>query len=879
MFSGKFPFKSNINTAKQFYDSNVDYSPSSEGVSVMVYILPINPPQPHLTYIRTYDELLRSRRLAPDSSVIMLVPPELDALCAAHILSTLFARDDVNLRTIPVAGYPSLQSVKRELLGSADQLHHLILLNIGSLLDISGPEWFGEFPSKVTIHIIDSARPFELRNLFGAAGVVAEGEDEPQGPRVVVWDDGHAEKLQEERVAFDADEYGFNSSDEDDESDGDDLSDEGSDIEEDYEEGGDGGRKRRRSASDDGRRRRRRRKTLEGDEENGPKLSREQRERNREVIDNHYNSGTHHGQSAAAIVYTLCTQRNCADNELLWLAVLGLTHQYLSSSITREQYDHYYGIFNDEVARLNPPITTAAKGRGDDNGVRPSIEFRFALLQKWNLYDAMFHSGYVANKLAIWKEEGTKRLKRLLTKMGLSLQQSQQTYTYMDAELRERLPTQLEDIAPESGLLELSYPSFTKSYGNEMPRTSAADVLAGVGALLEAAKGIRLTVQVEGGKGGGELFGAERLWDLRKDSGRPGKENIPVRRAEERRQGDEAGQRNAENGDAAAEGDEDDDGVVIDGQKVWILNFWTAFDALGNNTSLLRQSLPLAISLQRAIVRQGCSILEKRSIKFHPEFRFIKITEGPDLATFAHPSTLTRLTLWLVEATRDRIPKVHAARMSRSNKKSYPFVVACLNERANAYVVVGVTGALEMGEVRKNHFGVAFLEAKERSNARTRHSTFDTSVIEVNVEDLPAFVDALDDLYRPIKRLRGVKTPSPPEEAGYEAMILVTNIDDSLEVETDPGSLFSQISSLLRDDLRRLAPESCLNVALLEKVAAKSEKSREAQNADFEWFAYGGDDEERCVAEASEEVLSDIESKHRHPMVLIREYGNTYDDQ
>jgi cell division control protein 45 len=40
-------------------------------------------------------------------------------------------------------------------------------------------------------------------------------------------------------------------------------------------------------------------------------------------------------------------------------------------------------------------------------------------------------------------------------------------------------------------------------------------------------------------------------------------------------------------------------------------------------------------------------------------------------------------------------------------------------------------------------FGLAFLEAKERCNARARHGSFDTSVLEVNKDDLNIFLQAL----------------------------------------------------------------------------------------------------------------------------------------
>ena len=42
-----------------------------------------------------------------------------------------------------------------------------------------------------------------------------------------------------------------------------------------------------------------------------------------------------------------------------------------------------------------------------------------------------------------------------------------------------------------------------------------------------------------------------------------------------------------------------------------------------------------------------------------------------------------------------------------------------------------------------SEFGLAFLKAKDVSNARARHGTFETSVIEVNAQDFGAFMDVL----------------------------------------------------------------------------------------------------------------------------------------
>jgi cell division control protein 45 len=55
--------------------------------------------------------------------------------------------------------------------------------------------------------------------------------------------------------------------------------------------------------------------------------------------------------------------------------------------------------------------------------------------------------------------------------------------------------------------------------------------------------------------------------------------------------------------------------------------------------------------------------------------------------------------LWLVDATRDKWAEKDAR--SGSSGRALPFVVACLNEDKGTYLVVGVTGAPDLGDVRK----------------------------------------------------------------------------------------------------------------------------------------------------------------------------------
>lgn len=307
-------------------------------------------------------------------------------------------------------------------------------------------------------------------------------------------------------------------------------------------------------------------------------------------------AGTFYGQAASSTVYVLATTLSRTDNDLLWFAILGLTFQYGTSRISRETYDKYYALYENEVKRLNKDVVddrrqyapNSARGP-DDNSIRLAEELRFMLWRHWNLYDAMMHSGYVASKLNIWRERGRKRLHGLLAKMGyvivlfrsnhyiltsslsrFSTVQSQQTYSHMDMALKKDLHAKLEAITPEYGMVELAYASFTRCAGYRAAPLSAADGVEAVSALLDAAGGVRLEVEIEGARNGGEWFGGGHVWTL---GGLQGtrwrdeeRENIPP-----------GGVMSAQKPNVE-EGEEEDQGKKT--VQWWVRNFWTAFDSL-----------------------------------------------------------------------------------------------------------------------------------------------------------------------------------------------------------------------------------------------------------------------------------------------------------
>lgn len=139
----------------------------------------------------------------------------------------------------------------------------------------------------------------------------------------------------------------------------------------------------------------------------------------------------------------------------------------------------------------------------------------------------------------------------------------------MAKDLKLSLRNKLDQIAPEYGLVELTYPSFTRCYGYLSQPISACDAVEAMSALLDVAGGVRMEVEVEGARNGGEWFGAGRVWDAggREGGGRKDedKENVLV-----------GGIVAA----AARAKDKEDEEQPEEELQWWVRNFWTAFDAL-----------------------------------------------------------------------------------------------------------------------------------------------------------------------------------------------------------------------------------------------------------------------------------------------------------
>lgn len=642
----------------------------------------------------------------------------------------------------------------------------------------------------VEVWVLDARRPCNLSNVFG--GLPSEAPVESVVPRIpgvdkgciqrsykpgkggiIVFDDGDiANDLEAERNAYCAlaemPEVEADSDSDEDENSGDEDTDDG------QEEGTDterspsskkrkswSGRDSNASDSDDAEERPRQRRransgssinstprsrtptssqpTSPASKSNSPKQATAKQLRKRlgklrrshETVLEKYNSlGTSYSEPISTLAYSLASDLGREDNDLLWLAIVGVTSLELSghtstsfgkSTQLEPAVEHHhswrsnrsrqtYAILRDETRRLNPPpkdqSPSVSPGSGvnspSDTSIRLTPDPRFLLLRHWSLYDSMLHSPYLASRLKIWNESGVKRLHKLLAKMGVSLSQCKQTYTHMDMDLKKTLRERLLKYAPVYGLDDLvptgaghfTYDQegwgFIRSWGWKA-QLSAVDVGLILGAILDVGS-------------------HPSLGPTNKSTSAP----------------------------TPSQSQQTTDSNPTSRSLALVPRFFAAYDALApSHPTQLLTSIPQAQHLLRSILRTGASLLVKHQIRHLRAFRMGVVKDGPDLGLFANsPGALVKLALWVGEAV-----SIHERDREADDSASHafvPLVLAALDEERGTYMIVGTGGG-----GKSNRFGLAFQEVVEETDARVKIDSFDHSIVEVKKEDLGAFLEAL----------------------------------------------------------------------------------------------------------------------------------------
>lgn len=411
--------------------------------------------------VESFYTRLRESALASASCAPLLIFPstsDVDSLCALKIIGHVLECDSIRYACYPVSSFKEIHKYAGPNLTSpSDEPITILLINWGCHRDLRRDLQVG--PS-ARVFVVDSHRPIHLHNLSD------------RNNRVVVLyvsDDEHqADLAYDFDVSLLANESDLNSDDEvEDDSDSEDENESDS-----GDEGGGGSRKRRRLS--------------EENESNPVKVF-------RKLKKEYYYMGTFHGKPSGCLMYELCHLLRKNTNELLWLACVALTDQFVHERLTDERYQA--GVMELEQHINSSGNLDAVTSVTLKDGTKVSVpdasriayedEPRLMLLQEWNLFDSMLCSSYIATKMKTWSDNGLKKMQLLLARMGFAREECKQKFQYMSVEIKRRMKDMFEQYLPEFGLTDFYYRGFLLLHGYSS-KVSAADVVYGVTALLES---------------------------------------------------------------------------------------------------------------------------------------------------------------------------------------------------------------------------------------------------------------------------------------------------------------------------------------------------------------------------------------------------------
>lgn len=166
-------------------------------------------------------------------------------------------------------------------------------------------------------------------------------------------------------------------------------------------------------------------------------------------------------------------------------------------------------------------------------------------------------------------------------------------------------------------------------------------------------------------------------------------------------------------------------------------NFIKALDSLSrSNLERLHSGIDQAKKKLIAIQQTVASCICTNLILSQGPFLYCYLMEGtPDVKLFSKPLALTLLCKYLLKAF------ILSTRNKRC--KLLPLIMAAPKDiEKGTVIIVGIPPESETSD-KKNFFGRAFEKAAESTSSRTLHDHFDTSIIELKMEDRSKFLDAL----------------------------------------------------------------------------------------------------------------------------------------
>lgn len=609
--------------------------------------------------------------------VLIFVAVDPDSVAAVRTLTALLKADVVRYEVHPVSGFAHLVDVFDVLAKGENAVapRAVLCVNCGANVNLEKILGIADMQSPPPVYVMDSHRPFHLKNIASEAVVLFDDDesfDHAGLPMDMGWEDEWGNVSDHEFSDGDSDDSesddGSGDSESErsvdsdgnissDESDGEGGEDDAGDAKTaDGESAADPGRensttsdlapsatgsvsKRTHSESSAGHSSKRRRSDESGEHQStGAGDRRRRRRRKRKGPQNamessekdalrEYYAQTSLATSSACLSHNLASTLRRSNTDTLWMAIVGVTSQFLSAGVTADLYDNLMAYFRGQAAALAPAATNASvtEGTSVEAGgysaaacrelaalkVAPSTELRLDLVRHWTLYESLLYSSYTVARLGAWRQTGRRRLQELLATLGIPLKESKQRWCFMKAECKQALDDRLAAVIRRFDLgKSIQYESFVRAMPGHRGAVSAADCVFAISSLLEL----------------------------------------------------------------------DAEGAAPSAVGPLQERFWRAYDALDpGRGAALDAGLDMAIVAQKLAAGIGGDVIERRKFVPSGPFRYVFLRDQQCKEMLVKPLLLKRLALFLIAA------------LARQGAKDKPFVVLAPDAERGTWLAVAAT--------------------------------------------------------------------------------------------------------------------------------------------------------------------------------------------
>ncbi len=711
--------------------------------------------------VPTLPQLPAASAASASGPVLVFVSSDVDSAAATRTLTGLLKVDLVRYEVHPVTGYTHFADVFASLTRGDDAVapRAVLCVNCGACVDLAKILVLDEMDQPPPVYVMDSHRPFHLRNLSADLVVVLDDDDETLDERSFPMDIGVEDEFgnvsDHDLSGSESDDSSSSDDSEEEEEEGEDTDREkegedeytesersvDSDVGEEEVEsdadseaieaaangrtgrnnrtesngitedsssapvgttedsGSTGGTKRNREEETEQsngaqrakrrpRRRRSSKRRRSGDKADQTitpsgkdatrRGRRKRKRRNRVQVDpeekeriRDYYANNYLAMSSACLSHNLASLLRRGGVDTLWLAMVGVTAQYIGAGVSDDCYADAVSYFRSQITHVLPPPPSTDGGETqmlDNIGystsscmelkariLAPSLELRLDLVRHWNLYDSLLHSSYTVTRLAAWKDTGVQRMKELLATLGIPLRESQAPWSIMSSECKEALDSRLTSVVRRFDLgNDIQYQSFVRELPGHRGAICAADVVHAVTASLEFGYG---TI-------------AER--------------------------------------------------------------FWRAYDVLdAYNEVAWKKGLGVAVHCQKLVSAIVSDVMDRRKFVASGPFRYVFLRDQQAHGIIAKPLLLRRVALFLIGA------------LTRQGARHKPFVVLAPDPQKGTWVAVAATSV-----GKRNDFGVRFQKAAEKNGSNVVYAGFDSAVCEIDDGQEVEFVRFLHDVLR-----------------------------------------------------------------------------------------------------------------------------------